>query len=79
MDGFLVDEQQAFGVVREVKTMTGSPCDYGFTSKSLGPNMVRDNAGYGGGPSFADQAPGAEAKAHANQGNPFAWTGHPGR
>jgi hypothetical protein len=76
---YLVEEAQAFGVVHNAKVMTGSPCDYGFSAKSLGDKTVRNNHGATHGPSLADQAPNALAYGHRNLDNPFAWTGHPGK
>ncbi len=76
---FLVEEAQPFGQVRDTKAMSGSPCDYGFSAKSLGDKTVRDNHGYNHGPSFADKAPDAQARANAHMSDPYFWTGHPSK
>lgn len=74
--GFLVDEAQAFGLVKEQRMHPGSACMAG------GHNPVsalteRSNMGYDHGPSLMNQAPGAQAKAAAHNSDPFYWSGHP--
>lgn len=79
MRDFLLDDRQPFGVVEEYKVMPGAPCDYGYSSKPLGANTVRTNNGATEVKSLSDRAPDALSYAHRNLGDPFAWTGRPGR
>lgn len=77
MRDFLVEQSQPFGQVNQVRTMPGTPCDYGFSGKSLGDTTVRNNNGGNHAPSLSNPNPNAEAKAHAHIDNPFFWTGKP--
>ena len=76
---FLVEQAQPFGKVVNSKVMPGTPCDYGYSAKSLGDTTVRNNHGVNHGPSFADKGAGAQSYAHRYMDNPFAPTGHPVR
>ena len=75
MREILLDQAQPYGVVHEVHTFAGSPCDYGFMSKPLGPESVRLNHGADHAPSFKDKAPNAHAYACRNSDQPFAPVG----
>ena len=54
-DSYLLDKAQPFGEVKNYITHPGTPIDYGYESKSLGPDKVVGNYGYDDAPGFSSQ------------------------
>lgn len=72
MREFLIDQAAPYGIVANTPVFSSNPCDYGYSSKPLGPNTVRNNNGMTQVGSLANRAPNAPGYAHRDQGNPFA-------
>jgi hypothetical protein len=72
---FLVDKKQPFGEVKEYRVLEGTPCDYGYGPKPLGPTTTKSNHGMNHPASTADKGAGAREFACRGANNPFMWTG----
>ena len=77
MRGYLVDQNQPFGMVKETPMHPGTPCEYGYSAKGLGDKAVILNHGSDHAPTLASHAPGAMAQAMAHHTDPYFWTGKP--